>query len=167
MWLYRVLSFLFSLNNCISVRTIGVQIQRMFWILRCDCQRWCVFLKGSRSSLWCVCVVIKVFWFLSGILKGFLGTGCSTWLRVNQYKFTVWIFLSLISLNQFLLEFYNCCYKQPIVSQKQPVDFLLLSENYFFNSAEQISNWLILFGLHYTFNIWEQIYKQFPPPPLV
>jgi len=28
--LFQMLSFLFSLNNCISVRTIGAQIQRMF-----------------------------------------------------------------------------------------------------------------------------------------
>jgi len=30
MWLYQVLSFFFSLNNCFSVRTIGVQIQKVF-----------------------------------------------------------------------------------------------------------------------------------------
>ena len=130
LWLYQVLSFIFSLDHCIFVRTVGVQIQRVFWILWCDCQRWCVFLKGSRSPFWCVSCNQSV-WLLSGILRGFSGTGCSSWLRVSQYKFLVWIFLSLISLNLFLLEVYNYCYKQPIVSQKQLVDFLLLSENSF------------------------------------
>ena len=127
----------FSLDNCNYVIIVGLQIQRMFWILCCDCQRWCVSLKDSRSPLWCVCVVIKVFWLHSGILRGFMGTGCRSWLRVNQYKL---LFLSLLSLNMFLLEVYNFYYKQPIVLQKQPVDFLLFLLKLVLNSTEEISN---------------------------
>ena len=60
LWLYEVLSFLFSLDHCIFVRTIGVQIQRCF--------EFCgVITKGGVCSWWVqdhhfgVCVVIKVF----------------------------------------------------------------------------------------------------------
>ena len=51
-------------------------------------------------------------------------TGCSSGFRVNQYKLLCAFFLSLISLNSILI-FANW-YKQPIVSAKQPIVFLVL-----------------------------------------
>ena len=51
-------------------------------------------------------------------------TGCSFGFRVNQYKHLGAFSLSLISLNSVLI-FVNW-YKQPIVSAKQPIVFLVL-----------------------------------------
>ena len=51
-------------------------------------------------------------------------TGCSFGFRVNQYKNLCVFSLSLISLNSDLI-FANW-YKQPIVSAKQPIVFLVL-----------------------------------------
>ena len=48
-------------------------------------------------------------------------TGCSSGLRVNQYKPLCAFSLSLISLNSIFI-FVNR-YKQPIVSTKQPIVF--------------------------------------------
>ena len=48
-------------------------------------------------------------------------TGGSSGFRVNQYKQQ---FLSLISLNLVLI--FVCWYKQPIISAKQPIVFLVL-----------------------------------------
>jgi len=50
-------------------------------------------------------------------------TGCSSGFRVNQYKHLCAFSLSLISLNSVLI-FVNW-YKQPIVSAKQPIVFLV------------------------------------------
>ena len=51
-------------------------------------------------------------------------TECSSGFRVNQYKHLCAFSLSLISLNSVLI-FANW-YKQPIVSVKQPIVFLVL-----------------------------------------
>ena len=51
-------------------------------------------------------------------------TGCSSGLRVNQYKPLCAFCLSLISLNSVFI-FVNW-YKQPIVSAKQRIVFLVL-----------------------------------------
>jgi len=51
-------------------------------------------------------------------------TGCSSGFRVNQYKHVCAFSLSLISLNSVLI--FVCWYKQPIVSAKQPIVFLVL-----------------------------------------
>ena len=51
-------------------------------------------------------------------------TGCSSGFRVNQYKPLCAFSLSLISLNSVFI-FVNW-YKQPIVSSKQPIVFLVL-----------------------------------------
>jgi len=51
-------------------------------------------------------------------------TGCSSWLRVNQYKHVCSTSLSL-ELFKFSFIFVNW-YKQPIVSAKQPIVFLVL-----------------------------------------
>ena len=51
-------------------------------------------------------------------------TGCSFGFRVNQYKPLCAFSLFLISLNSVLI-FANW-YKQPIVSAKQPIVFLVL-----------------------------------------
>ena len=51
-------------------------------------------------------------------------TGCSYWLRVNQYKPLCAFSLSLNSLISVFI-FVNW-YKQPIVSAKQPIVFLVL-----------------------------------------
>ena len=51
-------------------------------------------------------------------------TGCSSGLRVNQYKPLCAFSLSLISLNSVFI-FVNW-YKQLIVSTKQPIAFLVL-----------------------------------------
>ena len=51
-------------------------------------------------------------------------TGCSSGFRVNQYKHLYAFSLSLNSLNSVLI-FANW-YKQPIVSAKQPIVFLVL-----------------------------------------
>jgi len=50
--------------------------------------------------------------------------GCSSGFRVNQYKHLCAFSLSLIYLNSVLI-FANW-YKQPIVSAKQPIIFLVL-----------------------------------------
>jgi len=52
-------------------------------------------------------------------------TGCSSGLRVNHYKSLCAFSLSLISLNSVFFIFVNR-YKQPIVSAKQPIVFLVL-----------------------------------------
>ena len=54
----------------------------------------------------------------------FGGLDVALGLKVNQYKLLV--FLSL-TLNLFKFCFKFCLYKQPIVSKKQPIVFLLLS----------------------------------------
>ena len=51
-------------------------------------------------------------------------TGCSFGFKVNQYKHMCAFSLSLISINSVLI-FANW-YKQPIVSAKQPIVFLVL-----------------------------------------
>ena len=51
-------------------------------------------------------------------------TGCSSGFRVNQYKHLCALSLSVISLNSVLI-FANW-YKQPIVSAKQLIVFLVL-----------------------------------------
>ena len=51
-------------------------------------------------------------------------TGCSFEFRVNQYKHLCAFSLSLISLNSVLI--FVGWYKQPIVSVKQPIVFLVL-----------------------------------------
>ena len=103
----------------------------------------CVFLRGSRSAIsvlvcWprrvCVLRCSRLFaWLLCkgsmcDCLVDFLRvsekTGCSSGFRVNQYKHLCAISLSLISLNSVL--FVVCWYKQPIVSVKQLIVFLVL-----------------------------------------
>jgi len=84
-----------SLYYCISVKTGVVQIQKLLWNL------WC-FAKGGVCSwrvqdhLFGVCCVINVFDCLVNSQR-FMSTGCSSWLRVNQYKFFLLISLSLLS----------------------------------------------------------------------
>ena len=51
-------------------------------------------------------------------------TGCSSWLRVNQYKPLCAFSLSLNSLISVL--FFGNWYKQSIVSANQPIFFLVL-----------------------------------------
>ena len=51
-------------------------------------------------------------------------TGCSSGFIVNQYKHLCEFSLSLISLNSVLIFVY--WYKQPIVSAKQPIVFLVV-----------------------------------------
>ena len=56
------------------------------------CQRKWVFLRDSRSLLWCVCVVVICGWLHSGISSGFWGLDVALGVRVNQYKFVCVIF---------------------------------------------------------------------------
>jgi len=49
----QVYSKLFHFDFCIGVKIVGVQIQRVFINLWCFAKG-SVFLKGSRSLLWCV-----------------------------------------------------------------------------------------------------------------
>jgi len=46
----------------------------------CVCQRKCVFLRGSISLLWWLCVCNMVFDYLVDTQK-FLGTECSSWYK--------------------------------------------------------------------------------------
>ena len=59
------------------------------------CQRWCVFLKGSRSPLWCV-LCNQGVWLLSEILRGFWGLDVALAKEWTNIKLYVLIFLSFV-----------------------------------------------------------------------
>jgi len=94
-----------------------------------DQYSWCVlpkgvcFLKGSRSHYFGGLCVVICFDYLVDYLVVLWGLDVALGLRVNQYNLLVYLFLTL---NSFKFCFKLYWYKQPIVSKKQPIVFLLL-----------------------------------------
>ena len=76
---YFFLQLYFCKNLC-------SQSQRVFWsLVWFVCQRKCVFLRGSRSLLWWLCVCNLVFDYLADTQR-FLELDVALGIRVNQYK---------------------------------------------------------------------------------
>ena len=95
----------------VKINTLGVFCQR-------ECVSWRVqalYFGGFCFVIWFDCLVDYpvVFWGLDVALG----------LRVNQYKLLEYLSLTL---NSFKFCFKFCWYKQPIVSKKQPIVFMLL-----------------------------------------
>jgi len=166
--LYQVLSFLFSLDYCISIRTIVVQIQRLLCDLWCFCQRWCVFLMGSRPPLWCV-LCNQGVWLLSGILRDFWGLDVALGKEWTSIKLFVLIFLSLISFKFVLLWFL-------ITTDKNNQLFRKNNRLIFWNHIKNIFVfcWIDFYFIDFSlaFNPPSTFAKIFhktipPPPPLV
>jgi len=61
-----------SIIHFLKVWETGVYSQRVFWPVVVVFQRGWVFLRGSRSPLWCLCYAIYI-WLLSEIPRGFWG----------------------------------------------------------------------------------------------